>query len=145
MSVQNGTPVNFAFVQTSTDFGMTSTGFVFTGHLMQSVDYEAGADKEEVRALKGDIVSRNWYDAHTKGSFRAVIAAASKAAAIAATTLANVQAGAFIAITACASHPDLVGTNWEVQSGAKIVGDVTKSAEITVPVEKRAGITAAQS
>lgn len=145
MSVQNGTPVNFAFVATSGDKGMTSTGFAFTGHLMQSVDYEAGADKEEVRALAGDIVSRNWYDLHTKASFRAVIAAASKSAAITATTLANAQPGSFIAITACASHPDLVGTNWEVQPGAKIVGDVTKSAEITVPVEKRAGITAVQS
>lgn len=145
MSVQNGTPVNFAFVATSGDKGMTSTGFAFTGHLMQNLDYETGADKESVRALGGDIVANNWYDLHTKASFRAVIAAASKAAAITATTLSNVQPGSFIAITACASHPDLVGTNWEVQAAAKVVGDVTKSAEITVPVEKRAGITAAQS
>lgn len=145
MSVQNGTPVNFSFVVTSSDGGMTSTGLAFTGHLMQSVDYEAGADKEEVRGPNGDIKSRNWYDDHTKASFRSVIAGASKAAAITATTLANARAGNFIVVTACASHPDLVGTNWEVQSGAKITGDVTKSAELTVPVEKRAGITAAQS
>ena len=145
MAVQNGIPVNFALVATSGDHGLTSTGFAFTGHLMQSMDYEAGAEKEEVRALGGNIVSRNWYDQHTKASFRAVIAAASIAAAITATTLANAQAGSFIVITACASHPDLVASNWEVQSGAKIVGDVTKSAEITVPCEKRAGITAVQS
>jgi hypothetical protein len=145
MSVQNGTPVNFAFVATSGDKGITSTGFALTGHLLQSVDYETGADKEEVRALGGDVVSRNWYDLHTKGSFRAVIAAASKSAAITATTLASVQPGSFIVITACASHPDLVGTNWEVQAAAKITGDISKSAEITIPVEKRAGITAVQS
>ncbi len=145
MSVQNGTPVNFSFVATSSDGGMTSTGYVFTGYLMQGVDYEAGADKEEVRGPGGDIKSRNWYDDHTKASFRAVIAAASKAAAITATTLANARAGAFIVVTACASHPDLVATTWEVQSGTKITGDVTKAAEITVPVEKRAGITAVQS
>lgn len=145
MPVQNGTPVNFAFVATSGDKGITSTGFALTGHLLQSVDYETGADKEEVRVLGGDVASRNWYDLHTKGSFRAVIAAASKAAAITATTLANVQPGSFIVVTACASHPDLVGTNWEVQAAAKIVGDVTKSAEITIPVEKRALITAVQS
>lgn len=145
MSVQNGIPVNFSFVKTSSDGGLTSTGFAFTGHLMQSLDYEAGADKESVRGPGGDIMSNNWYDQHTKSSFRAVIAGATKAAAITATTLANAQAGSFIVITACASHPDLVGTNWEVQSGAKITGDVTKSAEITIPAEKRAGITAVQS
>lgn len=145
MSVQNGTPINFGFTATTGDKGITSSGFVLTGHLLQNADYEAGADKEEVRVLQGDVVARNWYDIHTKATLRVVIAAASKAAAITATTLANLQPGSFINITACASHPDLVGTNWEVQGGAKCVGDVTKSAEITIPLEKRAGITAAQS
>jgi hypothetical protein len=145
MATQNGTPVNFGFTTTAGDKGITSSGFVLTGHLLQSADYETGADKEEVRVLQGDIVSRNWYDIHTKANLRVVIAAASKAAAITATTLANLQPGAFINITACASHPDLVGTNWEVQPGVKSSGDVTKSAEITIPLEKRAGITAAMS
>lgn len=127
---------------------MTSTGFAFTGNLMQGVDYETGADKESVRSIGGDIVSNNWYDIHSKGSFRAVISGASKAAAIVATTLANAQPGSFITITECASHPDLAtsGSNvWEVQQGAKIVGDVTKSAEITVPAERRPAIVAVQS
>jgi hypothetical protein len=145
MPKQNGIPVNFGFTSTAGDKGITSTGFVFTGHLLQSVDYESGADKEEIRQLQGDIVSRNWYDLHTKGTFRLFIAAATKAAAITASTLTGAQPGDFISITACASHPDLIGTNWEVQSGAKIAGDVTKSAEITISCEKRAGITAAQA
>jgi len=145
MPTQNGTPVNFGFTATSSDKGITSSGFVLTGHLMQSADYETGADKEEVRALQGDQVARNWYDIHTKANLRVVVAAASKAAAITATTLANLQPGSFINITACASHPDLVGTNWEVQAAAKVSGEVTKSAEITIPLEKRPGITAAMS
>jgi hypothetical protein len=140
--VGNGIPVNFGFKQTTTDYGITQT--VLTGYLLQSADYETGADVEDVRALQGDKVSRNWYDIHTKGNLRMVIAAASKSAAITATTLSPFQPGTILSVTACASHGDLVGTNWEVQPGAKIVGDITKSAEITIPLEKRAAITAVQ-
>lgn len=141
--VPNGIAVNFGFVSTSNDYGITQTSL--TGWLLQSADYETGADNESVRVLQGDIVSRNWYDIHTKGNLRLVIASATgRASARTATTLAAFQPGTIISITACASHPDLVATNWEVQPGAKIAGDITKSAEITIPLEKRAGITAAQ-
>lgn len=141
--VANGIAVNFGFASTSSDYGITQT--VLSGWLLQSADYETGADNEDVRALQGDKVSRNWYDLHTKGSLRLVIASASgKASAKTATTLAAFQPGTIISITACASHPDLVQSNWECQPGAKIAGDITKSAEITIPLERRAGITAAQ-
>lgn len=141
MSVQNGTPVNFSFVATASDGGLTCTGL--TAMLLQGYDAEDGADKEEVRSIGGNIVSRNWHDPHTKVALRFVVAAASKAAAVTATALKT--AGTIISITACASYPDLVATNWEVQAGTKIAGDVTKSAELTIPLEKRPGITAAQS
>jgi hypothetical protein len=141
--VGNGIPVNFGFKSTSSDYGITQT--TLTGFLLQSAETETGADKEEVRVLQGDVVSRNWYDIHTKASLRLVIAATSKAAAITATTLSPFQPGTILSITACASHPDLVGTNWECQPGAKIMGEITKSAELTVPLEKRAGITSVQS
>lgn len=141
--VGNGIPVNFGFKQTSTDYGITQT--VLTGWLLQSADTETGADVEDVRALQGDKVSRNWYDLHTKANLRLVIAAASKSAAITATTLSPFTPGTIISITACASQPDLVGTNWECQPGVKIAGEIAKSAEITIPLEKRAAITAAQS
>lgn len=141
MSVQNGTPVNFSFVSTSSDGGLTCTGL--TAMLLQSADYEDGADKEEVRGAGGNIVSRNWYDPHLKASLRFVVAASSKANAITATALKT--AGTIISITACASLPELVASTWEVQAGTKVTGDVTKSAELTIPLEKRAGITAVQS
>lgn len=143
MSVQNGTPVNFSFTSTASDGGLTCTGL--TGFLLQSTDLEDGADKEEVRGPGGDIKSRNWYDSHSKASLRFVIAASSKANAVTATTLTGFKAGGIISITACASQPDLVASTWEVQAGTKISGDVSKSAEITIPLEKRAGITAAQA
>ena len=142
--VPNGIPVNFGFKSTAGDYGITGTPF--TGYLLQNVNYETGADVEDVRALQGDKVSRNWYDLHKKGTFVFVIAAAAgRASAITATALAAFLPGTILVVTACASHPDLVAANLECQAGAKIVGDITKSAELTVPVEIRAAITAAQS
>jgi len=141
--VANGIAVNFGFTATSTDHGLTQTAL--TGFLLQSADYEGGADKEDVRVLQGDIVSRNWYDLHNKASLRFVISSTGIAAAVTATTLSAFKPGTIISITACASHPDLVATNWECQTGIKIAGDITKSAEITISLEKRPGITAAQS
>lgn len=141
--VGNGIAVNFGFAATSTDHGLTQSSL--TAHLLQNADYEQGADVEDVRALQGDKVSRNWYDIHQKATLKFVLSAAGIAAAITATALAAFKPGIIISITACASHPDLVGTNWECQSGAKIMGEITKSAELTVSLEKRPGITAAQA
>lgn len=143
--VGNGIAVNFGFAATAGDYGITDSPAVLKGFLLQGVDYETGADKEDVRSLQGDIVARNHYDLHTKATLRFVIAGTSKAAAKTATTLSPFKAGTLLVVTACASHPDLVGTNLECQAGAKISGDVTKSATIDIPVEIRAGITAAQS
>jgi hypothetical protein len=140
--VPNGIAVNFGFTSTSGDYGITAT--TLTGWLLQSADYETGADKEDIRSLQGDIVARNWYDLHQKANLRLFISAAGRAAAIAATTLASLTPGTIISITHCASHPDLVATNWEVVGSAKIAGDITKSAEVTLPMEKRSGITAVQ-
>lgn len=141
MPTQNGTPVNFSFVSTASDGGLTCTGL--TAFLLQGVDLEDGAEKEQVRGAGGNVVSENYYDPHSKAALRFVIAASSKANAITATALKT--AGTIISITACASVPGLVATNWTVQAGTKITGDVTKSAEMMIPLEARAGITAAQS
>lgn len=141
--VGNGIPVNFGFAATSSDHGITQT--TLTGFLFQNYTSAVEAEKEEVRGLQGDIVSRNWYDKHNKATMKFVIASTGIAAAITATTLAAFAPGTILSITACASSPDLVATTWEVQSGAEITGDITKSAELSLPLEKRPGITAAQS
>lgn len=141
MPVQNGAAVNFSFTITSSDGGLTATGL--TAHLLQSTDLEDGADKEQVRGPNGNVVSENYYDPHNKLTARWVISGASKAAAIAASLLQT--AGSIVSITACASQPAIVAANWVVQPGTKVVGDVTKSAELTISFEKRAGITAVQS
>jgi hypothetical protein len=136
MSVSNGTAVNFGFTGTN---GIVITGL--NGTLLQSADISAEADKDETRTGLGDIVNRNWYDQHNKGTLEWVITGTGLANAIVNTALAGLTPGALIAITTCASMPDLVGT-WEVQSGAAIKGGNTNSKRISVPLEKRAGITA---
>ena len=143
--VPNGIPVNFGLKSTSSDYGVTDSGSVLKGFLTQSVDIETGADVEDIRALQGDKVSRNWYDLHDKANLVFVIAGTGIAAAIASSTRSPFKPGTIINISACASQPDLVGSNWECQPGVKIAGDITKSAVITIPLEKRPGITAAQS
>lgn len=140
MPVQNGTAVNFAFTGTN---GITITGI--SGTLLQSSDTSAEADKEEVRNNVGDIVNRDWYDQHYKAALEWVITGTGIANAIVNTSLAALTPGTIIVITACASMPDLVATNWEVMAGASIKGSNTNAKRFSVPLEKRAGITAASS
>ena len=136
----NGTAVNFGFIGAN---GLTCSAI---NGILQTADHSNEADKDEVRTALGDIVSRNWYDLHNKATLEFVITGATNsiAAALAATTLASLTPGTIISITACASDPDLVATNWEVMSGAAIKKGNTNSARLTIPLEKRAGITAAQ-
>lgn len=138
-----GTPVNFGFVSTASDGGLTCTGL--TGFLLQRSSFKTAADKEQLRTLQGDVVSENYYNDHDEADLTFVIASTGKAAAITATSLANFRPGSIIAITDCASNPDLVNSHWIVQAGAEIPQEVTKSAEMRIPLQKYAGITAVQA
>lgn len=148
MSSANGVAVNFGFTQSAGGTqGIVMTGL--TGYIMQSVDTSAEADKDEVRSIAGDVLSRNWYDQHRKGTLEFVITGTtnSVAAALANTTLAAFVPGSIITITECLSMPELVSLNggkWEVQSGAAIKGSNTNSKRLSIPVESRPGIQAAQ-
>jgi hypothetical protein len=136
----NGTPVNFGFTGTN---GITISGI--SGTLLQSADVSAEADKEEVRNGVGDIVSRGWFDQHYKAALEWVISGTGLANAITNTTLVGLTPGTIINITACASMPDLIASSWEVMSGAKTSGSNTVAKKFSVPLEKRAGITAVAS
>jgi hypothetical protein len=139
MSVQNGTAVVFAYTGTN---GITISGI--SGTLLQSAEQSAEADHEDTRSGAGDIIARSWYDQHRKATLEWVVTGTGLANAIVNRTLASLTPGAIISITACASQPDLVATNWEVMS-SKDAGSNTSSGKISVQVEKRAGITAAAS
>lgn len=139
MATNNGRAVVFGY--TGTD-GITISGI--SGTILQSGDHSAEADKEDVRGPTGDIVGRNWYDQHRKLTLEWVVGGTGLANAITNRTLASLTPGTVVNITACASQPDNVATNWEIQS-ARDNGSNTTSAKFSVQLEKRAGITAAAS
>lgn len=136
MAVINGTAINFGF---KTSGGITITGI--SGVLLQSADLSVEADVADVRSALGDIVARAWYDQHSVATIEWEVSGTDLAAAITNSTLASVEPGDIIIITACASRPELIATNWECQSGSKIAGSNTANARISVTVHKRAGIT----
>ncbi len=140
MATINGTAVNFGFTGTN---GIAITGI--SGTLLQSAEHSKMADKEETRSGIGDIITRGWHDQHDAATLEWVITGTGLADAITNTSLTGLVPGTIIVITACASMPSLVATTWEVQSGAKIVGSNVNSKRISVPIEKRAGITAVAS
>ncbi len=141
--VGNGLAVNFGFKATSSDNGLTCTGL--TGLLVQRSSRKTAADVEQVRFLQGDVGSENYYNLHDEADLTFVISASGKGAAITATSLSSFTPGTIINITACAASPDLVGSNWIVQPGAEIPQEITKSAELTLPLKRFPNITAAQS
>lgn len=138
-----GFPVNFGFKSTSSDGGLTATGL--TGFFLQRSSVKINADIEEVRYLQGDVGSQNYYNQNYEAELTMVISSTGIAAAITATTLSSFQPGSIIAITACASNPDLVNSYWVIQPGVEVPQEITKSAEIRIPLKRYANITAAQS
>ena len=138
-----GIAVNFGFQATTTDHGVTATNL--TGFLLQKSSYKTEADMEKVRALQGDTVSINYYDINYDATLTFVVSASTKAVSISSTAMANFLPGAIISITACASSPELVQSTWIVQPGVEIPQEITKSAELTLPLKRWGNVTAAQS
>jgi hypothetical protein len=139
MATINGVAVNFGFTGTN---GITITGL--SGELiLQKADESAEAEREIVRGGTGDKVVSAWYGQCKKATLNAVITGTGLAAAVTNTTLAGALPGAFLAVTVCASMPDLVNSYWEVLSGSKIEKTNTGNAMMTLLLEYNANITGA--
>ena len=135
-----GAAVNFGF--TGTDGIAEST--TLTGKiLLQSADTELAADEEQVRDSTGTLAARTFYNPYAKASLEYIPTGATKSAAQTNTTLPAI--GSILSITACASIPSLIKTNWIVMPGGKITHSNTGSAKISLPLESHAGITTAAS
>ncbi len=138
MSTLNGTAVVFAF---STAAGITITGL--NGVLLQSKDHAKEAERELTRDATGSRVQSTHYDFRDVATIRYRVSGTGVANAIVNTAL---QApGTLLVVTACVEDPAMVATNWEVQSGAKLMQTNTGVAEIELTLEKSAGITAVTS
>ena len=141
--VSLGYAVNFGFKATATDHGVTATPF--TGMLLQRGSLKTAGELERVRVLQGDVLSENYYGQETHLDLVFVIGSSGIAAAITATKLsAAFTAGTILAISAAASSPDWVSAYWIVQYGAEIPQEVTKSAELRIPLKLVPNVTAAQ-
>lgn len=133
-----GSAVNFGF--TGTDGIAEST--ILTGKIiLQSADYSAGADEEQIRSAVGDVVTRSFYNAHNKATLEYVATGASKSAAQTNSTIPT--PGTILSITACASIPGLVKTNWVVVGEPKVSLSNTTAARVSLNLEAHAGVTAA--
>lgn len=138
MGQLKGVAVNFGF--TGTDGIAEST--ILTGKMqLQSADYEATGDEEQVRDSDGDLVNRSFYNLGFKASLEYIPSGTDLSGAQTNTALPAV--GAVLSITACASLAALVKSNWVVVPGGKITGSNTTAKRITLPLESHAGITAA--
>lgn len=135
MAVLNGTAIVFAFTTTA---GITITGV--SGILLQSKDHSIVAEREVTRDAKGNRVQSTHYDERHEAALRYKVSGTSLADAKVNTALQT--PGTLLVVTACADDPAMVATNWEVQSGARITQTNTSAAEIEIPLEKSAGITA---
>lgn len=139
MPTQNGTAVNFAFGSAA---GVTITGF--SGILLQNAEHGKESDLASVRDGDGTTVTDVFYDFRDLAQLVWTFSGSTIAAARTATTLASLVPGTIVIITACAARPDLVQTNWVVtEAGPKTTGGNTDAAQITLPLRRRAGITAA--
>ncbi len=135
-----GVAVNFGF--TGTDGIAEST--ILTGKMqLQEADLENTSDEEQVRDALGALTNRSFYNPGFKASLRYVPSGAAVSNAVTNTTI-PVQ-GTILSITACASMPDLVKTNWVVVGGVKVSGSNTKAKEVSLNLEAHAGITAVAS
>jgi hypothetical protein len=137
-----GFAVNFGFKSTTSDGGITASPL--TAFFLQRSSLKTVGELERIRYLQGDVGSENYYGAEKEADLTLVISSTGIGAAITATSLASFTAGTIIAITACASSPDLVNSYWIVQFGAEITQENTKSAEIRIPIKSIPNVTAAQ-
>ena len=135
-ALQSGIIVNFGY--TGTD-GIAATGL--TGNmLLQSSDFEHGHDEEQIKDATGALATRVFYNIHKKATLEVIPSGSSVANAVTAESTLMALMRTILNITACASHPELVGTNWLVVA-AKSTKSNTAASKVTLSLEQHAGIT----
>lgn len=137
MATQTTQLVNFGF--TGTD-GIAATGLTGNG-LFQSADVSTGHDESQYKNATGDVVTRVFANIHEKATIEWIPAKDSVANAITAQGTLYALVRTILNITACASFPELVHTNWLV-TDIKISKSNTDASKVTLSLERHAGITA---
>lgn len=133
-ATQSGAFVNFGF--TGTD-GITGIG---SGNLLQSADYEPGHEEAQIKSATGDLATRVFYNLHKKATLEVIPSSTTAALAVGAQTTLLGLMRTIIAITACASMPELIESKWLVV-GVKTAKSNADASKVTLTLEQHAGIT----
>lgn len=137
-ATQTGVFVNFAF--TGTD-GIAATGLTGNG-LFQSYDFEYAPEEYQVKSAAGALATRVFPEIPKKATIEWIPGKDSVANAVTAHSTIVALFHTILNITACASAPELIVSNWLVV-GVKPSGSNTDAKKITLTLEAHAGITAA--
>lgn len=136
---QVGKAVSFGFAGTD---GIAETTFLTGKIILQNADFAKTADEEQVRSAAGELCNRSFYNNIAKASLEYVVTGANIAGVTGNLTDAAIPApGALLNITACASLPALIKTNWVVVGEPKVSGSNTTAKRISLPIEAADGIT----
>ena len=143
MATINGTPINFGFsgAMSGGAQGITITGI--TG-ILQSLETSKTSDVEKIKDGNGNEVVHAWSNQRTNLTLEAIIGASSLANALTGVSYALQNPGTILAISACASAPNIIGLSWEVQD-AKVSQSNTTAAKVSLTLGYCAGITAVAS
>lgn len=141
MPSQTGVAVNFSFASAA---AVTVGSPSMPGMLMQNLEHQRKSEMARIRDGTGTSANITYYDFEEEATLVFKVTAAGIAAAQAATTSAAFGPGTIVNITACASRPDLVQSNWVVkEEGPRVRGTNVEAAEYEVPLRRNAGITGA--
>ena len=139
MSTQVGAAAcDFGF--NTTTGGITISGTGVGTLLLQSGSVSNQAKVEEAMDSVGSTVQRAFYDQSQDASLEYVVKGSSITDAKAQATIPD--PGSIVTITACASFPALVQTNWIVEPGVQMSKSNTSFNKVTLPLKRHAGITA---
>jgi hypothetical protein len=129
------------FAYNTTTNGITISGTGVGTFLLQSSSTTYESKLEEVMNAAGDTVQRAFYDPSVTATLEYVINGTSIADAKTQTTMP--LPGVIVSITACASHPQLVASNWVVESSPTLSKSNTSFGRVTLNLRAHSGITAA--
>lgn len=138
-----GVAVNFAF--TGTD-GAAFTGTGIGTFTLQSAKHSKTADRYEVKDAAGVLSNVTFANPGEHAVLEYLIRGSGLADALTQTKIP--YQGIVVAITACASLPEIVGTTngiWFVDGEPEISGSNTDFKKVTLPLTKNPGISAVTS
>jgi len=136
MATLHGGAVNFGFTGTDGIAEANLTGKIF----LQSTNLDEEGSDLEIPGPDGETAARVDYDTRQRATLEFIPKGADAAAARTNTTLANFAKGTMINITACASMPQLVQSNWIVTRG-HIEHSNTGAAKIRLELIRYPGVT----